>query len=38
MKLKNPITFIGNLIRDIYNIRDFIYKLPNKTQGDFWKE
>ena len=38
MKLRTPFTAIANPLRDIDDILDIKYKLPNENQGVFWEE
>ena len=36
MKLRTPFIVIANPLRDLDQIKDFTYKLPDQNQGEFW--
>ena len=38
MKIRTPFTLIANPVKDIDQMHDFSYELPNEKQGDFWEK
>ena len=38
MKLRTPFTFLVNTVKDIDQMHDFSYELPNETKDKFWEK